>query len=97
MCGFKMGNVFGLHKRYRLRASRNADSKLFTVLGKNVANPTAMLLSAAQMLDFIGLKSDAGRLRDAINKVLIEGKIKTRDLGGFATTNQFTTAVIRKL
>lgn len=56
-----------------------------------------MLLSAAQMLDFIGLKSDAGRLRDAINKVLIEGKIKTRDLGGFATTNQFTTAVIRKL
>ena len=66
-------------------------------IGKNVANPTAMLLSATQMLDHIGLKQDATRLKDAINKVLTDGKVRTRDLGGFATTNQFTAAVIQNL
>lgn len=66
-------------------------------VGKNVANPTAMLLSATQMLDHIGLKQDATRLKDAINKVLTDRKVRTRDLGGFATTNQFTAAVIQNL
>jgi isocitrate dehydrogenase (NAD+) len=70
---------------------------LIHFIGKNVANPTAMLLSATQMLDHIGLKQDATRLKDAINKVLTDRKVRTRDLGGFATTNQFTAAVIQNL
>ena len=65
--------------------------------GKNVANPTAMLLSAVQMLEHIGLVEDAKHLRAAIFKVLKDGKVRTRDLGGFATTNQFTAAVIQNL
>ena len=62
-----------------------------------MANPTAMLLSAVQMLDHIGQTDYANQLRKAINKVLKDGKVRTRDLGGFATTNQFTSAVIQNL
>jgi isocitrate/isopropylmalate dehydrogenase len=49
------------------------------------------------MLDHIGLTNDASRLKEAINRVLSAGKVRTRDLGGFATTNQFTAAVIQNL
>jgi isocitrate dehydrogenase (NAD+) len=56
-----------------------------------------MLLSAAQMLEHIGLKQDAAKIQTSINKVLKDGKVRTRDLGGFATTNQFTAAVIHNI
>ena len=66
-------------------------------VGKNVANPTAILLSAAEMLQHLGLTDHAAKLREAISEVLNAGKTKTRDLGGYATTQQFTTAVINSL
>jgi isocitrate dehydrogenase (NAD+) len=66
-------------------------------VGKNVANPTAMLLSSVQMLRHIGLRNDADKIKKAVEKVLMDQKVRTRDLGGFATTFQFTDAVIRNL
>ncbi len=62
-----------------------------------MANPTAMLLSAASMLDHLGLHKERDLLRKAIDRVLTEGKVRTRDLGGYATTLQFTNAVINSL
>ena len=66
-------------------------------VGKNVANPTAMLLSSVQMLNHIGLVQDALKIKTAVEQVLMNQKVRTRDLGGFATTFQFTEAVIRNL
>jgi len=66
-------------------------------VGKNVANPTAILLSTVKMLEHLGLTDHASKLRAAITEVLSTGKAKTRDLGGFATTQQFTTAVVNSL
>ena len=67
------------------------------VAGKNVANPTAMLLCAANMLDHARLDQHAAIIRTAVIRVLGEGKVKTKDLGGHAGTRQFTAAVVQKL
>merc|ERR1712241_378394 len=63
-------------------------------VGKGVANPTAMLLTTLNMLDHLGLQQEQELLRNAVNRVLSEAKVRTRDLGGYSTTNQFTNAVI---
>lgn len=65
--------------------------------GKNMANPTAMLLCAANMLNHVGLDTHGERLTRAVNTVIKAGKIKTRDIGGYHKTNEFTQAVIRAL
>jgi isocitrate dehydrogenase (NAD+) len=65
--------------------------------GKGIANPTGIILSAAWMLDYIGMKSEADKIRNAIYEVLGEGKVLTPDMGGSATTEQFTEAVIAAL
>ena len=62
---------------------------------KNLANPTALLLSGLMMLDHIGERQKAERIRAALSSVLTEGKIRTRDLGGEASTTEFTAAVCR--
>ena len=49
------------------------------------------------MLEHLGLTEHAAKLRAAVTEVLKSGKTKTRDLGGFATTQQFTTAVVNSL
>ena len=66
-------------------------------VGKNVANPTAMLLSTAKMLEHLNLDHQAKLIKSGVEKVLKAGQTKTRDLGGFATTRQFTEAVINKV
>ena len=66
------------------------------IAGQNVANPTALLLSAALMLDHIGEPAAAGRIRQALGKALA-GTVRTRDLGGTASTTDFADAVIRHL
>ena len=65
--------------------------------GRNVANPTAMLLASAKMLEHLGLQDEAFNLKAAVNKVLEDQKVRTRDLGGFASTTQFTQAVVDNL
>ena len=70
---------------------------LFSAAGRNVANPTAMLLASAKMLEHLGLQDEALNLKAAVNKVLEDQKVRTRDLGGFASTTQFTQAVVDNL
>jgi isocitrate dehydrogenase (NAD+) len=67
------------------------------IANKNMANPTALLLSALMMLDYIGEAADARRIRDALGRVLTRGDVRTRDLGGTASTTEFTDAICREL
>jgi isocitrate dehydrogenase (NAD+) len=64
---------------------------------KNLANPTALLLSGLMMLDHIGERETSRRIRAALDAVLMDGAVKTRDLGGTASTTEFTDAVCRRL
>ena len=67
------------------------------IAGKGVANPTALLLSAAMMLDHLERRDLATRLRTAIGQVLNEDGVRTRDLKGSASTKEYTAALIRRL
>lgn len=67
------------------------------IAGQGKANPTALLLSSTMMLNHIGLTGHAAQLEKALWKVYGEGKVKTGDLGGSASTNEFTQAVIDAL
>ncbi|HEY4998284.1 MAG TPA: isocitrate/isopropylmalate family dehydrogenase, partial [Usitatibacter sp.] len=67
------------------------------IAGKGVANPLAVMLSAALMLDHVGMQDKAVRMRTAIDKVLREDKVLTGDLGGKASTRDFTSAVVRRV
>jgi isocitrate/isopropylmalate dehydrogenase len=65
--------------------------------GKNIINPTAMILSAKMMLDHLGLAEPARALEDAVAAVYREGKHLTQDQKGKATTTEFAKAVLDKL
>lgn len=67
------------------------------IAGRNVANPTALLLSAVMMLRHIGEEAAATRIRQALYDTLTEGRVLTRDLGGTASTTEFAGAVERRL
>jgi isocitrate dehydrogenase (NAD+) len=67
------------------------------IAGRGIANPTALLLSAVLMLKHLDERERATKVQTALEKVLAEGKVLTRDLGGQATTLQFTDAIIRAL
>ncbi len=67
------------------------------IAGKNLANPTALMQSAALMLDHLGESAAAKRLQGAIEWVYAEGKHLTPDVGGPGTTTDFTDAVVRRL
>jgi isocitrate dehydrogenase (NAD+) len=64
---------------------------------KNLANPTALLLSGLMLLDHIGEREASARIRAALDAVLTEGSVRTRDLGGSASTTEFTEAICRRL
>ena len=67
------------------------------IADKNLANPTALLLSAVMMLDHIGERDRAERIRGALTRVLTAGAVRTRDLGGEASTTEFTDAICREI
>jgi isocitrate dehydrogenase (NAD+) len=67
------------------------------ITGKGIANPTALLMSAIMMLDHIGEANAARDIERALHKVYREGKSLTRDVGGAASTSEFTNAVISLL
>ncbi len=67
------------------------------IADKNLANPTALLLSGLMMLDHIGERERAGRIRAALTRVLEAGGVRTLDLGGSASTTEFTDAVCREI
>jgi isocitrate dehydrogenase (NAD+) len=67
------------------------------IAGKGVANPLALLLAAGLMLDHVNRSDLANRLRGAVLKTLQEDGVRTRDLGGQATTRDFAAAIVRRL
>ena len=67
------------------------------IAGRNVANPSALLLAACLMLDHLGLAETASRIRGAMTAVVTEGETVTRDLGGTASTTEFSAAVIERM
>jgi isocitrate dehydrogenase (NAD+) len=67
------------------------------IAGKGIANPTALMLSSVLMLIHLGEEKAAGRLRNSIERVYAEQKHLTTDVGGNASTAEFTDAVIAKL
>ena len=67
------------------------------IAGKNLANPTALLLSAVMMLRHIDEGAAADRVMAALGEVLTAKKVRTRDLGGTASTLEFADAVARAL
>jgi isocitrate dehydrogenase (NAD+) len=67
------------------------------IAGKGVANPLALLLAAGLMLDHVNRSDLATRLRGAVLKTLQEDGVRTRDLGGQATTRDFAAAIVRRL
>lgn len=74
------------------------------IAGQGLANPFAMILSAAMMLDWLGIKhnieglrQDGTRLREAVEDVVAQGQTLTRDLGGHASTQTAAAAVLDSL
>jgi isocitrate dehydrogenase (NAD+) len=63
------------------------------IADQNLANPTALLLSGLLMLEHIGERERAGHIRRALYAVLADGRVRTRDLGGTASTSEFTDAI----
>ena len=67
------------------------------IAGKGIANPIALLLAAAMMLDHCGLPELAARLRGAIDATLNVDRVRTGDLGGTASTAAFTRALVSRI
>ena len=63
------------------------------IAGQNIANPTALLLSAVMMLRHIAEGAAADRIMDALGRVLVAGTARTRDLGGTTSTTEFADAI----
>ena len=67
------------------------------IAGQGIANPGALVLAACLMLDHVGDRFRADRIRRALEKAIRDGKVLTRDLGGTANTQEFTDAVVSHL
>jgi isocitrate dehydrogenase (NAD+) len=67
------------------------------IKGKDQANPSALILSASMMLRHVGLDDHANRISKAVYDVIGAGKSRTRDMGGNATTHEFTRAILDQM
>lgn len=67
------------------------------IVGRNIANPSALLLAAVMMLQHLGMHDEAGRIRDALEGTVRERDSLTPDMGGAGTTDSFTDAILRRL
>lgn len=67
------------------------------IAGRGIANPTATILSAVMMLDYLGMENEARALEKAVESVYRNGATLTHDQGGNATTMEFTEAVLREI
>jgi isocitrate dehydrogenase (NAD+) len=67
------------------------------IAGQDLANPLAIIRSGIMMLYHLHKDEQAERVRRALRKVIVERGIKTRDLGGQASTTQFTDAIVHEL
>lgn len=67
------------------------------IAGQGVANPAALILAAAMMCDHLGEPEAADRIRRALVATMVADKVRTRDLGGTASTAEFGNAVARRV
>ena len=67
------------------------------IAGQGVANPTGLLLSACMLLDHLDQSDLASRIRDSVHETILKGECRTRDMGGTASTAEFTEALMRAL
>lgn len=67
------------------------------IAGKNIANPIAIILSGALLLKYIGEVREGNKIEKAVAKVLSEGKVKTRDMGGNSDTTEMRDAIIKEI
>ncbi|MHC3402146.1 isocitrate dehydrogenase [Aeromonas veronii] len=67
------------------------------IAGKNIANPTSVILASIQMLEYLGMQDKAERIREAVRATIESGDRVTRDLGGTASTSEFAQAIIDRL
>ncbi|TRO49675.1 isocitrate/isopropylmalate dehydrogenase family protein [Candidatus Bathyarchaeota archaeon] len=65
--------------------------------GQNRVNPTATIMAVQMMLDYLGEKEAAAKIEKAVMKVLKEGKVRTKDLGGSSTTSEMSDAIASKV
>ncbi|WP_017779837.1 isocitrate dehydrogenase [Aeromonas dhakensis] len=67
------------------------------IAGKNIANPTSVILASIQMLEYLGMQEKAECIREAVRATIESGDRVTRDLGGSASTSEFTQSIIDRL
>ena len=87
--GANIGDNYGMFEPVHGSAPKYA--------GKNRANPIATILAAKMMLDWLGEYEAAKRIETAVERVLSEGKVKTYDLGGNATTSEMGNAIVERI
>jgi 3-isopropylmalate dehydrogenase len=99
--GLGMGPAANIGEKFAL--FEPVHGAAFDIAGKNVANPSSILLSAKMMLEWLAEKHDdrnaaaeGQRIEDAVSSVLKENK-KTKDIGGNLTTSEFTTLVAERM
>lgn len=67
------------------------------IAGQGIANPTGLLLSACMLLDHVDQPETAARIRSALEETVVGNVCRTRDMGGDASTGEFTEALVRAL
>lgn len=67
------------------------------IAGKGIANPTALVLAAALMLDHVNMQDKGDRIRKAVSETLNIDNVRTGDLGGRASTKEYTTALVARI
>jgi len=68
-----------------------------TAAGRNIANPTAMILCSANMLHHLNLHEYAAKIENAVFKVIRAGKYRTKDIGGYCSQSEFFRAILNNL
>jgi len=87
--GANIGAAYGMFEPVHGSAPKYA--------GMNRVNPIATIMAGAMMLDYLGEKTAAAKIETAVIEVLKEGKVRTADLGGTATTSEMANAIVANL
>jgi isocitrate/isopropylmalate dehydrogenase len=69
----------------------------YDIMGKEIANPIGSILSAKLMLEWLGETEEAEKIDRAVSSVLVEGKVRTPDLGGSSSTSEMGDAITAKM
>ena len=95
--GLAYSSNIGIYKQENFAIFEAVHGSAPDIAGKNLANPTGLLRSAIEMLKYIQEKESAKKIEIALFEVFKEGKKLTSDLGGNATTKEFSEEIIKKI